>query len=409
MKRNVILRRRFLRYLAGSSLLYSAPQINGLNRVLSGEARAQETLDTLADLIASPAEAVNVFDFAPVAQAKLQPAHWTYMSMGVDDDATLKANREGFKAFKFRPKRLVDVRNIDMSTEVLGTKLRSPIILAPTGGQKAYHVDGEVEVARAAAVTDHLKILSTMTSSPVEDVVEARGEPIWYQLYPTNDWKVTEAVLKRAERAGCPVVALTVDLPASNRERIARYRRSTNPECLACHTSGPTWSSKPMYGGLDLSKVDGPGNPGMTWDFVKRIQDTTSMQLVIKGLSTAEDASLCVEHGVKGIVVSNHGGRAEESGRSTIESLPEVIEAVSGRIPVLIDGGFRRGTDIFKGLALGASAVCIGRPYLWGLGAFGQAGVERVLQLLDRELEIVMKQAGTPSIDSITGRSVQKA
>ena len=157
-----------------------------------------------------------------------------------------------------------------------------------------------------------------------------------------------------------------------------------------------------MFDGLDLSKVRGAAPPNLTWDFVKRLQDTTSMKIVLKGIVTREDAELAVETGVDGLIVSNHGGRAEESGRSTIESLLEVLEGTAGRLPVLVDGGFRRGTDIFKALALGATAICIGRPYLWGLAAFGQSGVEAVLEILRRELQLIMRQAGTTSVGQIT-------
>jgi isopentenyl diphosphate isomerase/L-lactate dehydrogenase-like FMN-dependent dehydrogenase len=198
------------------------------------------------------------------------------------------------------------------------------------------------------------------------------------------------------------VLALTVDLPVSNRELLARHRRATNAECQACHAPGANLiPPKPIYDGIDLTGGEDRGGLFMDWDFVDRLKRSTSMRLVLKGIVTREDARLAVEHGVDGIIVSNHGGRAEDSGRSTIESLSEVVDAVDGRIPVIVDGGFRRGTDIFKALALGADAIAIGRPYLWGLGSFGQEGVETVLDLLKRELEIVMRQARTTSIEEI--------
>ena len=224
----------------------------------------------------------------------------------------------------------------------------------------------------------------------------ARGRPVWYQLYTSPEWQDTLAMVKRAEAAGCPVLALTVDIPVSNREALARHRRDTNPECQSCHApDAGVIPPSPMLEGIQL------GSYFMDWDFVDRLRDATSMRLLLKGIVTAEDASLAVEHGVDGIIVSNHGGRAEDSGRGTIESLPEVVDAVDGRMPVIVDSGFRRGTDIFKALALGADAVAIGRPYLWGLAAFGQEGVETVLDILKRELEIVMRQARTTRIEDI--------
>ncbi len=236
-----------------------------------------------------------------------------------------------------------------------------------------------------------------MTSYPVEDVNDARGRPVWFQLYSSADWGATQDVVQRAEASGCPVLALTVDLPDSNREVLYRHRRDTNSECQACHAPDAG-----VIGQRPMSVRGDPSRTFMNWDFVDRLRDSTSMRLVLKGIVTGEDARLAVEHGMDGIIISNHGGRAEDSGRSTIEVLPEIIDAVGGRMPVIIDGGFRRGTDIFKALALGADAISIGRPYLWGLGSFGQAGVEAVLDVLERELQIVMRQAGTPSIDDIS-------
>jgi isopentenyl diphosphate isomerase/L-lactate dehydrogenase-like FMN-dependent dehydrogenase len=274
------------------------------------------------------------------------------------------------------------------------------------GSQRAFHADGEIAVARAARAKGHLQMLSTNTTSSVEEVTEARGAPVWYQLYPTEDWTITRSLLKRAEASGCPVVALTVDLyGGSNRETLERFRKLDHRDCDACHEPDGGFTgyirNKPMFQGLDISGAKSNSPADLTWDFVDRLKDTTSMKLFLKGIVTGEDAALAVEHGIEGLVISNHGGRAEESGRSTIECLPEVASAVSGRIPVLIDGGFRRGTDVFKALALGADAVGIGRPYLWGLAAFGQEGVEAVLTILTRELEMVMRQAGTTAIGQI--------
>ena len=258
-----------------------------------------------------------------------------------------------------------------------------------------------------------MQILSTVTTTSVEDVIRERGRPVWFQLYPGGNWNITKALVKRAEQAGCPVVALTVDLQGgSNREMLKRLSRIDKRDCTLCHDRSTIQSrlrSKPMFDGLDLSEQGRGSFAGMTWDFARRIQDATSMKLFIKGIVTAEDAALCVEHGLDGIIVSNHGGRAEASGRGTIECLPEIVKAVQGRIPVIIDSGFRRGTDVFKALALGASAVAVGRPYLWGLAAFGQEGVKAALDLLRAELEMVMRQAGTTSIDKISGGHISRS
>ena len=385
-------RRAFLRFLASSPAVYAAPPI-----------LAQDPADLYApQAISSAGDAINVFDFHEAARQVLLPGHYTYMAMGTDGGGTLRANREGFEQFRLKMRRLVDVREIDLSMELFGESYSLPILIAPCGSQQAFHPEGEVAVARAARTRGVEQILSTVTSTAVEEVNGARGRPVWFQLYTNPDWEGTRAIVRRAEASGCPVLALTVDLPASNREALARYRRDTNDECLVCHApDAGVIPPKPMYAGTSINR---PATAFMNWDHVDRLKEFTSMRLMLKGIVTAEDARLAVEHGVDGIIVSNHGGRSEDSGRSTIECLPEVVAAVQGRIPVIVDGGFRRGTDIFKALALGADAIAIGRPYLWGLASFGQEGVETVLDLLARELEIVMKQAGTVRIADI-GRS----
>ncbi|MGH9832098.1 MAG: alpha-hydroxy acid oxidase, partial [Blastocatellia bacterium] len=373
-------------------------------------AAALDVFECLAqgeDLISTPEQAINVMEFEAVARKKLPPAHFGYLATGVDDDATLRANCEGFAKYQIRVRRLRDIQKIDTSIRLFGAAWDNPIALAPAGSQKAFHPEGEIAVAKAARAKGHLQILSTMTSSSVEAVNEARGAPVWYQLYPTNDWNVARGLTKRAEAAGCPVLVFTVDLQGgSNRETLMKSRRVDTRECTICHVGGlfynPTIRRRPMFQGLDLSKVVTQYPLDMTWDVIKRLRDTTTMRLLIKGIVTREDAQLAVEHGADGVIVSNHGGRGEESNRGTIECLPEVVEGVAGKIPVLIDGGIRRGTDIFKALALGASAICIGRPYLWGLAAFGQPGVEAALNILRRELQIIMRQAGTTSIEQIT-------
>ncbi|MCZ6599593.1 MAG: alpha-hydroxy acid oxidase [Acidobacteria bacterium] len=404
-------RRMLLRYLAGSPLL-AALTWTDIWPVDLGSQEGPELFPsalsdlegTIDGLIASADKAINVFDFASVAKKKLPPAHYGYLATGVEDDRTLRANREAFSRINLRPRRLVDVSRIDMTTDLLGVDHSSPIILAPVGSQKGFHPEGEIAVANAARTQRHLQILSTVSTSSVAEVAAARGEPVWYQLYPTSQWDIARALLQRAADAGSPVVVLTVDLPtSSNRETEKRSKKMDSRDCTACHAPGIQGylERKPMFEGLDISKLNGLLAPAMTWEFVDRLKEATSMKVVLKGIVTREDALLSLKHGVDGLIVSNHGGRAEESGRATMESLPEVVESVQGKIPVLVDGGFRRGSDVFKALAMGASAVCIGRPYLWGLAAFGQPGVEMVLKILRAELRDVMMFSGTPSLGDI--------
>jgi len=421
-------RRKFLKMVSASPLLagpgFLAGSFSGL--LAAGEVTDKKFIGWLDSLeqsdgvITSPDQAFDVMDFEPAARKILPPAHFGYLSTGVDDDGTVRANREGYSRIQIRARRLVDVENTDMSVNLFGTKWNSPIVLSPVSAQKAFHPEGEVAVARAARAKGHLMMLSTVATSSIEDVTAAAGTPVWQQLYPTNVWEVSGAIVKRAEAAGSPAIVLTVDLQeGSNRETLFRSQLVDKRECSACHQSAYTGfargrpragtggfaayaARKPMLNGLDLSNVTAVQPPNMNWDFVKRLRDTVTVKLLIKGIVTREDAQLAVEHGVDGLMVSNHGGRAEETLRPTIESLPEVIEGVSGKIPVIVDGGIRRGTDVFKALAFGASAVGIGRPHAWGLAAFGQPGVEAVLEILRRELRTIMRQAGTISVNKIT-------
>ena len=405
-------RRRFLRYLALSPALASPVLMGGsLRKALSldFDDPPPERSSSSSESIASAEQALDVMEFEALARKRLPPAHFAYLATGVDDDATVRLNHEGYQHIEIRSRRLIDVVKLDSSVELFGTRWETPIFLCPVSSMKVFDPEGEVAVARAAAKQHHLQILSTVASSSIEEVTAARGAPVWQQLYPTNDWAVTRALIKRAEAAGSPVLVFTVDHQENaNNETIARGRRVDTRDCSLCHAGGFAGyvRRKPMFKGLDISKVTELYDPSFTWDFVKRLKDTTTMKLLLKGIVTREDAEIAVEHGVDGIVVSNHGGRAEDTLRPTIECLPEVVAAVKGKIPVLVDGGVRRGTDVFKALALGATAVGVGRPQAWGLAGFGQSGVEAVLVILRRELEKIMRQAGTPSIANITRASV---
>jgi 4-hydroxymandelate oxidase len=384
-------RRRFLQFLAASPLLatsdLAAMAAEAPSRLPDPMIWAPRNLDKL---ITSPKEAINVFDLEPVAAKNIPPAHFGYMTGGVNDDVTLRANREGFQKFQLRPRRLVDVSKVDMSTEILGVKYDSPIFLSPSGGHFAYHPDGEPAVARAAKVGDHLMILSTQATTSVKDVIAARGKPIWSQLYATNKFEVAKHHVQSMESQGSIAIAVTVD-------------------SKSCHDDSGLAASqrdKPMYDGADLSGITSIRSSAMTWDYIKRLRDVTKLKMVLKGIMAWEDAKIAAEAGIDAIIVSNHGGRADENGRSTIEALGEIIDA-AGTMPVLVDSGFRRGTDVVKALCMGAKGVGIGRPYLWGLGAFGQPGVERALELLRLELLAAMQQVGAPSLKHLVPAMVK--
>lgn len=391
-------RRRFLNYLAASPLL------------ANGAAWAQD-LRQSDKLIAAPREALDVFDFEPVAQKALPPAHFAYMASGVDDEVTLRANRQGFQKFQLNPRRLVDVGRIDTRIELFGQTYASPIVVAPTGSNRAFHEHGELAVSRAAKAGDHLTVLSTVATTSIDEAIAARGRPVWFQLYPTDRWEVAEALARRAEKAGAGAIVITVDVVArQNWETLYRAMRVDTRDCSACHQRSMQAyvQRKPNFDGIDVAGLTTTSHSTLTWEFVKRLRGAVKSRLLVKGLMTADDARLAVDNGLDGIVVSNHGGRVDDGGRSTIDALPEIVDAVGGRLPVIVDSGFRRGTDIVKALAIGARAVAIGRPYLWGLAAFGQPGVERVLALLQGELRSAMMQVGAPSLKDLTPALVRR-
>lgn len=414
-------RRHFLQFLAGSPILAAAGLNSHILRDLTSESPrrsaaalslTQQALQS-ATAIRTAAEALNVFDFEPVARANIPVAHWAYLATGTDDDGTIRANREGFERWGLKPRRLVNVDAVDGSVTLFGTRYPTPIVLNPVGSQKAFHRLGEIAVARAAKARNHLQVLSTVATTSIEDAIAARGATVWFQLYHQEDWARTRQMVERAERAGSAAVVLTVDLfGGSNRETMLRGARLDKRVCGGCHVGGTPIPGvrggstgdnrrKPMLNGYPpIAPIPEVGTP--SWEFIDRLKSATSMKVLIKGIVTREDAELAVQHGVDGLFCSNHGGRAENSMRATIASLPEVVQGAAGRIPVICDGGFRRGTDVFKAMALGASSIGIGRPYIWGLGAFGQEGVEMVLALLRSEFELVMKQMGTTSVGAIT-------
>jgi 4-hydroxymandelate oxidase len=384
-------RREFLRFLARSPLLATAQ-------------------DASSPAVRSPKDSLNVMDFEALAQKALPPAHWGYLISGVDDDLTLRMNREAMGHYQLRARRLTGIAKPDLATDVFGVRWDMPLYLSAVGSQKAFYAEGEIATARAAKACKTTQMLSSMTTTAVEDVSKTLGNAPWYQLYMPVSWEETERLIRRVEAAGCSVLAWTVDLLAGrNTETATRLARTDSRNCLTCHAAHPITGSRtqlrrayPMYAGLS-----GETNPPLAdWSYVDRLKKMTSMKLVLKGIDTAEDAILAREHGADGLVVSNHGGRAIETGRGTIDILPEVVDAVGSQMPVFVDGGFRRGSDVFKALALGARAVGIGRPYIWGLAAFGQEGVERVLEILRAELTLTMKGCGVESTRQLTRQHV---
>ena len=367
-------------------------------------------------VITQPGDALDLFEFEPAAKkavlAQGAPAHWGYLESGVDGDVTRDANHTAYANYNIRVNRLIDVREVDPGLRIFGESWASPIFCCPVSSLGAYNPEAGVAVARAAGKRKQQMILSTGDNASIADVNKAHGSPAWFMLYPTDDWAVTQELVKRAEEAGSPAIVLTVDREGGrNTEELFRERRLDQRDCTACHKPGfaNEVSRKANFAGIDVSKVTNLYDTGMTWEFVDRLRGIVKGKLLLKGIMTGQDAGLALRHGVDGIIVSNHGGRAEESGQATIGVLSEVVGAVNGRVPVLIDGGVRRGTDVLKALALGATAVGIGRPYVWGLASFGEAGVDRVLEVLNDEFLTIMRQVGALNIGEIGRENVARA
>jgi 4-hydroxymandelate oxidase len=424
--RQRIARRQFLRFLAGSPLL-AGTSLAGIASLLpsgSREALAQ-SYDVLRGsrralgpdgVITAPGDALDVFEFEPAAKkavlAQGAPAHWGYLQSGVDGNVTRDANHTAYERYNIRVRRLIDARKVDTSVKIFGETWSSPIFMCPVSSLGAYNPEAGVAVARAAGKRKQQMILSTVDNASIADVNKAHATPAWFMLYPTDDWTVTQALVSRAEAAGSPAIVLTVDRQGGrNTEELFRERRLDERDCTGCHQPGFTneVSRKANFFGINVSKVTNLYGTGMTWEFIDRLRGIVKGKLVLKGIMTGQDAKEALGHGVDGIIVSNHGGRAEESGQATIGVLVEVVDAVNGRVPVLIDGGVRRGTDVLKALGLGAAAVGIGRPYVWGLASFGEPGVDSVLQILDDEFITIMRQVGALNIGQITRDNVTRA
>lgn len=370
-------------------------------------ARAQQTqydLPYTAERSPSIEELVNVFEFELVCKQRIPKQNYDFIAGGVDNEWTLRRNREAFNRITLRPRMLVDVSKIDLSTTLFGRKLEMPILVAPTAGHQLAHPDGELATVRAASQVKSCMVVSTNSSYPIEKICEAgtqvAGEAPWFQLYAGPDRDGTRERVENAVASGCKLICWTVDGQYnSHRERLLRNRvRAEVPAGARARVRrrGTAEPLPPAPYKLQPTMV-----AQLDWKFLDELKSYANVPILIKGILTPEDGKLAVERGADGIVVSNHGGRYLESAPSTIEVLPDIVDSVAGKIPILVDSGFRRGTDILKALAIGAKAVLVGRPVLWGLGAFGQPGVVRVLELLQTELALAMGLSGKPNLSSI--------
>jgi 4-hydroxymandelate oxidase len=346
---------------------------------------------------------INLYDYEALAREQMAPEVWDTYAQGSEDEITLRANRSAYAAVRLRPSTLVDVRLCDTSTTVLGTPLRLPVMIAPMSVHQLAHLDGELATARAASAAGALLVEATLSSYSLEAIAAAvPGSPLWFQLYIYRDRELTRRLLERVEHAGYRAIVLTVDAPyVANRER-DRYNNFTLPERFTFgNFLGTGYREEGATEVTPITWQNRAEREILTWDVIPRLRSLTSLPIVLKGILTAEDAARAVEAGVDGIIVSNHGGRQLDGVLPTIEALPEVVESVAGRCEVYMDGGIRRGTDILKALALGARAVLIGRPVIWGLAVNGEAGVRDVLHILEEELLLAMRLVGRTTLSSI--------
>ena len=352
-----------------------------------------------------PMEPLNLDEFSRQAAERLPQMVSDYYEGGADDETTVRENRRAWQQIALRPRILVDVSRRNLATTVLGTPISFPVLTGPCGFNALAHPDGELAVARAVSAAGTIQIVSTAATYSLEEVAAAAPDGIrWFQLYCYRDRGITRSLVERAVAAGYQALCLTVDTPfVGRRERDIRNQFGLPP--------GLRWKNLESAG-LDRMDAGGDGSAlakyieqiwdsSLTWEAVDWLRNISPLPLVLKGVLTAEDARLSVEHGASGIVVSNHGGRQLDGAIATARALREIADAVGTSVELYVDGGIRRGTDILKALALGARAVLIGRPYLWGLAVDGQAGVTRVLELLRKELDLSMSLSGRPMIADI--------
>ena len=337
-------------------------------------------------------------DYEQLAEERLEPGAFGYYAGGAGDELVLAENVEAWRRLRLRPRVLVDVSTVSTETTVLGTPVSMPLLVAPTAIQKLAHPDGETGMARAAAAAGTVMCLSTLaTSSPADVAAAAPGAPRWFQLYVFRDRGVTRSFVDQAVEHGYGAIVLTVDAPRlGRRERDFRTGFRVPAEIVV-----PSMAALGGWEGATPLELLGAIDPSLTWSDLQELRALSPLPLVLKGIQTAEDAALAVEHGADALVVSNHGGRQLDAVAPTAELLPEIVEAVAGRIEVYVDGGVRRGSDVVKALALGARAVLAGRGPLWGLAAGGEAGARRVLELLRDEIELALALCGCVSADAV--------
>jgi len=347
---------------------------------------------------------LNLAEIELAAREQLAPLAYEYYVGGANDEVTIRENRAAFERLSLRYRVLVDVSRRSTSTTVLGTSVDFPVLVAPTAFQRLACDEGEMATARAAAASGTVMILSTASTCTIEDV-GAIGGHLWFQLYVYADRGMTKALVERAEASGMRAIVLTVDAPMLGRRERDLRNRFHLPDGVRL-ANVPSSGSVPMptgHGESGLANHFASGiDAALTWKDVDWLRSITKLPVLIKGIVRGDDAARAVDHGAAGVIVSNHGGRQLDTAIASVRALPEVAEAVAGRAEVLLDGGVRRGTDVIKALALGARAVLLGRPVVWGLAVGGESGARRVLELLRAEVDLAMALCGCPSVDDIS-------
>lgn len=421
-------RRRFLKFLAASPVLTAGAKSALAATAAEMQARPADPMIWWPSdpnyVVEKPEDALDIFELEATAHTKVPLAHFAYTVTGADGDGGMIANRQDISKFALRGRRLRDVRKVDTSIEIHGGKYNWPFFFCPVGGPAAQHADGFMGAARAAGRHNVAQMMSPGVQNTVAEVNKARNStPVIYELVINPNWEMTKNLVLNAERQGAKAIAIMVDLVSTRKTTgFERIKFKDSRICGTCHEVDPKYPKgsverrvgatgpSPMFVEAMTEQAKAYKGPPatLTWDNIKRVRDLTKMEITLKGIMNPEDAAMCVKTGV-GVFISNHGGRNEDTSASTISALPDIVSVVKGKVPVFIDGGFRRGMDIVKALSMGATMVGFGRPWLWGLGAFGEAGVERVIQIIQAEFIAAMQQVGAANLKELTPDLVYKS
>ena len=350
---------------------------------------------------AMPGDPVDIPDYERLAPAHMSEMAWEFMSGGAADELSLRWNHEAYARLRLRPRVLVDVSKIDTRVTLFGREHAFPILLAPTAYHKLVHPEGELATARGAGAAGTTMVVSTTATTSIEDIAAVATQPLWFQLYVQPDRGFTRELVQRAEKAGCQALVVTVDAPVLGPRYREMRSKFTLPEGMERANLRGLKSAKGAQRASEATIFSAVQDPTVVWKDIEWLRSLTKVPVLTKGVLNPDDAALAVSAGAAGIIVSNHGGRNLDTVPATIEALPGVVEKVAGRVPVLVDGGIRRGTDVLKALALGATATLIGRPYLYGLAVGGASGVTHVINILRRELQMAMASSGRPTLASI--------